>query len=193
MGFTPFPLPKQNIFYDAMCNHQAEIVPTEGTVTTPDLSDANGGFDWAALFQESAKLQAQPPSVSCAAGSSYSNPYAQCTSALPYTGGWGTTCAVTPQYYITTDLMMSDEIDCPLPEDVLEKLLMLGMKNSKKVLADKLREAYKTWCKTQKINKRILPVLLIACIEALKVSLEEEDEKPNPNIKGPEPIKISEG
>jgi hypothetical protein len=90
--------------------------------------------------------------------------------------------AYSPTTY-TTFTMPLTELDCPLPEDVLEKLVFLGMHKSRKVLKQKLMELFQTWCKTQKIPVAAIPVILVAAMAALdmdteeKKNLEKEEEK----------------
>ena len=72
-----------------------------------------------------------------------------------------------------------DEWHCPLPKNVMEKMLLLGMSNSKKILKKNLREAYDHWVETQKIKVNTLPMLLLASVMALGIDQEmkEESEK----------------
>lgn len=69
------------------------------------------------------------------------------------------------------------EIDCPLPKDVLERMLVKGMANSKGVLQQKVKEAFEKWCETGKIDVSVFPVLLAAAMISLDLHKETDSGK----------------
>ena len=81
------------------------------------------------------------------------------------TTGWG----ITPE--------VSSRIHCPLPEDTLEKMLTLGMVNSKGILKDKITAAWTRWCKDQTIDNSVFPILLAFAVMHFAVEPESKETK----------------
>lgn len=81
---------------------------------------------------------------------------------------------------IVADPLLSSHITgvkCSLPEDAMEKLVVMGMAASKDVMKQKLVEAFKKWCKEGVIEFSTIPVLMIACLIAMGINPIEEKEK----------------
>lgn len=70
------------------------------------------------------------------------------------------------------------KLKCKLPETTLEKLMMIGLPKSKKVLKQRINEEFTKWCNTQEIDVNVFPMLLAACVVMLNDGSEEE-----PNLK----------
>ena len=75
---------------------------------------------------------------------------------------------------VEADNLKVKTITCSLPEDAAERFLMYGAKNNKGILKAKLREAYKEWVATQRIPVAAIPIILLAAMQALDVSIDEE-------------------
>jgi len=75
------------------------------------------------------------------------------------------------------------EIECPLPKDVLERMLVKGMANSKNVLKQKVKEAFEKWCETGKLDVSVFPVLLAAAMVSLDLHKEMRQDEPAEEVK----------
>ena len=93
-------------------------------------------------------------------------------------GGWGNLSTTTGPYtYTTTDtssyITPTTRWSCPMPDDVLEKMLTLGMSKSKPILKEKINKAWADWCKDQQIDMSLFPVLLAFAVMSLAESTPE--------------------
>ena len=138
------------------------------------------------LEEEQAKANAKGQTTTV----TYSNNTSSASANLPYgisDGSAITTTAGYPNYLppsnnvwtttVTGGWTMSDtaefkKLKCALPESTLEKLMMIGLPKSKKVLKQRVQEEFTKWCNTGEIDVSVFPMLLAACV----VFLSDEDE-----------------
>jgi hypothetical protein len=95
-------------------------------------------------------------------------PYISTDPNYIWTTGTGTT---------TTGISYGDTADfkklkCKLPEGALEKLMTIGLIKSKKVLKQRIQEAFTKWCNTGEMEVSVFPMLLAACV----LIMNDEDE-----------------
>ena len=65
-------------------------------------------------------------------------------------------------------IAVKQSMPCKLPENVLQKMLLVGAFKSKKILYKKLKQVYNKWIETQEIEYESFPVILMACMFLLE-------------------------
>ena len=95
----------------------------------------------------------------------------------PYFVGGNCTTTGTSFTFPAADMADFKKLKCKLPESTLEKLMMIGLPKSKKVLRARIKEEFTKWCNTQELDVSIFPMLLAACMVMLNDGEEENSNK----------------
>jgi hypothetical protein len=117
--------------------------PTSSTTTTTNTSS---GIPYGTLTTSNSGLSANYPGIA------YNNPVPDYTT-------WTTATGIS-----LSDTADFKKIRCKLPEGALEKLMTIGLIKSKKVLKQRIQEAFTNWCNTGEMEVSVFPMLLAACV-----------------------------
>jgi len=144
---------EQNVYSASSSTAPCNLTSTSTSTSTSDQSNLLGGY-------------------------TYTDSSTTTTPTTNYPVGNGPSIWTTGTYIAgAPETVDFKKLKCRLPESTLEKLMMIGLPKSKKVLRDRIKEAFTQWCNTQELDVTVFPMLLAACMVMLNDGEEETTKK----------------